>query len=103
MDCKDCKHKNKVSKESGNAAVPYIAHEAAMARAERQHKRMWIACIVLAVIVFASNALWLWAWQSYDYTSETEEVVYTCQQDGSGVNVVGNGNEVQDGAESNDR
>lgn len=102
MNCKNCKCKNIESKDSVSTPVPYIVHEAAMARAERQHKRIWIACIVLAVIVFASNALWLWAWQSYEYTSETEEAVYTYQQDGSGVNVVGNGNEVQNGPESND-
>lgn len=38
-DCKACKD-NKV------ADVPYIVHESAMARQERNNKRLWIALIV---------------------------------------------------------
>lgn len=50
--------------------VPYIVYESAMTRAERMSKRLVIALIVSIALMFASNAVWLWAWTSYDYTSE---------------------------------
>ena len=82
--------------ENQNVTVPYIVHEAEVARQERQIKRMWIALIVAVALVFASNALWLWGWMQYDYSSE--EITYT--QDGQGTNIIGDGNNVN-GAETN--
>ena len=81
-------------------AVPYIVHEGAMARAEREKRRYWILIIILIVALLVSNLAWLIVWQSYDYTSE--ETITEIQQDGEGVNIVGNGNEVNNGAESKD-
>ena len=54
--------------------VPYLAHEAALARAERHNTRLFIALIVAIAVVFVSNALWLWAWMQYDYVNETVTV-----------------------------
>lgn len=50
--------------------VPYIVYESAEARAERRHRHLVRALIIAVVLLFASNALWLWAWMQYDYTSE---------------------------------
>lgn len=50
--------------------VPYIVHESAMARNERAVKRLVIALIVAIALIFASNAIWLYAWMQYDYTSD---------------------------------
>ena len=49
--------------------VTFAAHESALARQERQIKRMWIALIVAVALIFASNAIWLYAWMQYDYES----------------------------------
>ena len=49
--------------------VPFAAHESAVARQERQIKRMWIALIVAVALIFASNAIWLYTWMQYDYES----------------------------------
>lgn len=69
--------------------VPYIVYEAAETRAERRHKLLVIALIIAIILMFASNAAWLWAWCQYDYEStETIEAV----QDGNGVNLLGGGN-----------
>lgn len=93
--CNGCgEHTKKEMPES----VPYIVHESTMARSERQIKRMWIALIVAISLLFASNAIWLYAWCQYDYSSETEEYIY--QQDGEGTNIIGDSNEVNNGAES---
>ena len=40
--------------------VPYIVHEASMARMERNIKRLWITVIVLIVMLVATNGAWIW-------------------------------------------
>lgn len=92
-NCETCKGKEAHAPES----VPYIVHESSMARMERQIKRLWIALIASVVLLFASSAIFTWAWMQYDYSSE--ETVY--QQDGEGTNIIGDSNEVDNyGAES---
>ena len=83
MGCEDCKEKSV-------APVPYIVHESSMARNERTVKRLIVALIVSICLLFASNAAWLWAWMQYDYTSTESVVEY--QQDGQGLNIIGDRN-----------
>ena len=76
--------------------VPYIVHEAAQARAERQIKRHSVAIIIIAVT--AIIAIFLTAffidkgWR--DYFSECDIMNYDYSQDGEGVNIVGDSNGV---------
>ena len=70
-----------------NNQVPYIVYESAQVRSERHIKRLIIALVVLIILMFTSNALWLYAWCQYDYTSE--EVTYS--QDGEGLNNINTG------------
>lgn len=95
-NCENCKAKS--CKEPEN--VPYIAHEASMARMERQTKRLWIAVLLLIVLMVGTNAAWLF------YESSFEDVVTTTtiesEQDGAGVNVFGGG-DVEYVAESKDK
>ena len=44
-------------------------HEADMARNERTIKRLIIALIIAFVLIFGTNAIWLYAWMQYDYVS----------------------------------
>lgn len=78
-----------------NNPVSFIAFEATCTRLDRIIKRLTIALVVCVLLMFASNAMWLYAWMQYDYTSETTstETVYT--QDGQGTNIIGDSNEVQ--------
>ena len=92
-NCESCK---KV--QNAPESVPYIVHESSMARMERHIKRLWIALIISVCLLFAVNAAWLYCWIQYDYLSETEEYIY--QQDGEGTNIIGDSNEVNNGAES---
>ena len=55
-NCENCKAKTCKEPES----VPYIAHEASMARMERQAKRLWIAVLVLIVMLVSTNGAWIW-------------------------------------------
>ena len=91
-NCETCKNAN-----SAPETVPYIVHEASMARMERQIKRLWIAVIVAVALLFASGAIFTYAWLQYDYSSE--ETIN--QQDGEGTNIIGDSNEVDNyGVES---
>ena len=94
-NCENCKAKTCKEPES----VPYIAHEAAMARMERQAKRLWIAVLLLIVMLVGTNAAWLL------YESSFEDAVTTTtiesEQDGEGVNIFGGG-DVEYVAESKD-
>ena len=56
-NCETCKNV-----KSAPENVPYFVHEASMARMERNIKRLWIAVIVSACMLFASNLAWLYAW-----------------------------------------
>jgi hypothetical protein len=91
-NCETCKGKEAHAPES----VPYIVHESSMARMERQIKRLWIALVVCIALIFASNAGWL----IYESQFETFEYSYDYQQDGQGTNIIGDGNDVNNGAET---
>ena len=67
-------------------AVPYIVFEAEMARQERQIKRMWMALIAAVVVMVLIVAGFLMYLNQYDFESY--------QQDGEGVNIIGDGNGV---------
>ena len=54
-NCETCK---KV--QNAPESVPYIVHEASMARMERQIKRLWITVLVLIVMLVATNGARIW-------------------------------------------
>lgn len=74
-NCKDCAEKHE---KTGVETIPYIVHEAEMARYERREKRHIIAIIVAVAALFLSNLIWLWCWMQYDYAS------YSVSTDGGG-------------------
>ena len=87
MECKNCnEHQPNVE------PIPYIAHEAAMARAERTIKRLFILLIVTVCLwfcsIFATVGGFLWYINQYDFES------YEYTQDGEGLNIIGDGNGV---------
>ncbi len=91
--CDGCK--NKVyTEEEKMLTVPYVAHQSAAARQERQIRRMWIALIVAVAMLFASNMGWL------IYESQFETITY--EQDGEGINNVNYGEQgdLNNGTES---
>lgn len=84
-----------------NKDLPYIAYESIMARMERTQKRLIFALVISIVILFVSNLIWLFVWNHYDYIGESTETTTTTtyQQDGNGVNIIGDENEVKNGAD----
>lgn len=93
MDCNTCKENRQT--------VPYIVHESAMVRNERQVRRLVVALVAAIVCIVLCNLAWLYAWMQYDYSSKAVETVTTYQQDGEGTNIIGDSNQVtNDGSES---
>ena len=89
-NCETCKGKEAKTPET----IPYMAHEFAMVRMERQVKRGWIALIVAICLLFASNVAWLYAWCQYDYES------YEITADGdSNANYIGQDGNIYNGSE----
>lgn len=91
-NCKECKEKRMEVNTPEN--VPYIVHEAAMARNERHVKRLVVALVVAIVLAFATNVGW------FIYESQFETIAY--EQDGEGINNVNYGDQgdLNNGAES---
>ena len=75
--------------------IPYIVYEAESAKSERTIKRLIIALVICIFLMFASNALWLWTWQSYDYSSD--EIVTTVDGKDGVANYIGNDGDIVNG------
>ncbi len=80
-----------------NKSISYLAFESIQTRNERQSRRKDIIILILIVAILISNLAWLYAWTQYDYTST--ETTYT--QDGEGINVIGDSNDVTDESSKN--
>ena len=87
MDCSTCK------KESIDV-ISVAAHEYAMNREDKKHRRLVIALIIALVLMFLGPIIvhfgWLYTWNQYDFVSEESTIV----QDGRGINLIGDENEV---------
>lgn len=77
-----------------NKSISEYALEVVCTRLDKINHRLVIVLIITIILLFVSNAAWLYAWMQYDYESETTttETVYT--QDGQGTNIIGDSNEV---------
>ena len=84
---------NSCGADKSPASVPYVVHESTVARMERIIKRQWIALIVAICMLFGSFGLFVW------YESQFETITYDYAQDGQGTNIIGDSNEVNNGAE----
>lgn len=91
--CKECKE-NLVYKNIPD--IPYIVLETSMARNERREKRLILLLIIAIIFALVTNIGWL------IYESQYEEIGYSYdyQQDGHGTNIIGNWNDVNNGAET---
>lgn len=86
LDCKTCKEQRQT--------VPYIVHEADMARQERTIKRLWIALILVIVLLVGSNCAWLWCESQFTDEMTTE---ITQENDGGYNNYIGNDGDIHNG------
>ena len=80
-----------------NKTISEYALEVVCTRLDKINHRLVIVLIITIILLFGSNAAWLYAWMQYDYESETTTTTYT--QDGHGTNIIGDSNEVDHVAE----
>ena len=81
--------------------IPFIVYESESAKSERTIKRLIIALILSIVLIFASNAIWLWAWCQYDYSSN-ETITTVDGKDGT-ANYIGNNGDINNGENSSSK
>ena len=90
MDCETCKEKRKVIAQTPKD-VPYIAHERSVARLERVIKSMWVLVLSLIILLFVSNAAWIWYCNQWE-TVESLEI--TQENEGGNNNYIGNDGDI---------
>lgn len=66
--------------------VPFIVYEGTIARFERTIKRLVILVGITVLLLFASNAIWIYEWNQYDYSD-----VVMDNTDGGNANFMGTG------------
>ena len=45
-------------------------------------KRLIVSIVLAVILLFVSNAIWLWAWMQFDYGTETVTDTYSVDMDG---------------------
>lgn len=83
-----------------NIVMSRIAFERMQAKDERNDKWRNIIIVLLIVLLVATNAMWLWAWNQYDYVEE-EYSVDMSADDGSNANYIGNDGDISNGGSDN--
>lgn len=74
--------------------IPFIVFESIATRHERIIKNLITAIIIIVILLFASNAIWVYEWTRYDYSSE--ESVDIDAKDGT-ANYIGNDGDITNG------
>ena len=92
---------NNCGTENQHVNVPYVVHESAMARSERNSKRMWIVILVLILALIGTNLAWI-IYNSQFETIEENTVVEQENSNGDN-NYIGNDGDITYGkTENND-
>ena len=89
-NCKECKEQRMVA--SVPETIAYRAYEEQGAGNWLGVKRLVWAIVVSVILLFASNALWLYAWMQYDY--ESYEAI---TDNGGDANIIGNDGDIYNG------
>ena len=80
--------------------VPYIAHESAMARSERNIKRLWIIILVLIVALIGTNLAQIIHESQNEVVEETSTTITQDNAD-SYNNYIGNDGDIVNGKADN--
>ena len=82
-----------------NIIMSRIAFERMQAKDERNDKWRNIIIILLIVLLVATNAMWLWAWNQYDYVDDYTSVE---ADDNSDINYIGRNGDINNGGKDNE-
>ena len=65
-------------------SVPFIVFEGTVARFERTIRRLILLIGITILLLFASNAIWIYEWNQYDYEGITVD-----SEDNGNANYIG--------------
>ena len=81
-----------------NIIMSRFAFERMQAKDERNDRWRNIIIVLLIVLLVATNGMWLWAWNQYDYTEDNT----TVRADGdSNANYIGRDGTITNGGDNN--
>ena len=83
-----------------NIIMSRIAFERMQSKEERDSHWKNIIIIILIVLLVVTNAMWLIAWNQYDYVEEDYQVEMQADGD-SNANYIGNDGDINNGGEDN--
>ena len=92
---------NSCGTEKAPTSVPYVVHESAMARAERQTKSLVWVIVLLIVLLVGTNAGWLWYENQFEGVKETTETIITQDNADGYNNYIGNDGDIVNGETDN--
>lgn len=81
-----------------NIIMSRIAFERMQSKDERNDIWRNRIIVLLIILLVATNGVWLWAWNQYDYVSDDYSI--EADQDGDGINIV-SGGDLDYGTDSN--
>jgi len=64
--------------------IPFIVYESMLDKEDRQQRRMVIAIVLLVVLLFGSNAVWLYHWSRHFYV---DDAYVETDNDGGNANI----------------
>lgn len=79
-----------------NIIMSRIAFERMQAKDERNDRWRNIIIILLIILLVATNGMWLWAWNQYDYADETSTVEMDTGEGGDN-NYIGRNGDINNG------
>lgn len=78
-----------------NIIMSRLAFERMQSKDERNDRWRNIIIILLIILLVATNAMWLWAWNQYDYVDDYTSVE---ADDGSNANYIGHNGDINNGS-----
>ena len=81
-----------------NIIISRIAFERMQSKDERNDKWRNLTIIILIVLLVLTNAMWLWAWNQYDYVDDYTSIE---ADDGSNANYIGHNGDITNGGTDN--
>ena len=77
-------------------SVPFVVYESMLEKEDRQQRRLVAIIILLIALLVASNALWIYEWNQYDYIDEDTEIEVNSDGGGS-ANYIGRNGDITNG------
>ena len=90
--CNGCQESNKNNK----IVFTEWAYEEHESRHEREKQRPWVLCLILVVLLVATNAMWIIYESQFDVVETTEEIVVDAEGEGT-ANYIGQGGVIING------